>query len=89
MNYWGVEGLKSLKVSVVTGLQEHGHDWTAVSNTVGTKSEAECETFFNTYKKKYNLEASLDKNKPKPVSGMFCFMMLCEKRVFGVSDQVR
>ncbi|RUS76384.1 hypothetical protein EGW08_015864 [Elysia chlorotica] len=45
------------------GLRKHGKDWTAVANSVGTKSESQCKNFFFNYKKKLNLEALIEEHK--------------------------
>ncbi|KAL8560309.1 hypothetical protein ACOMHN_006040 [Nucella lapillus] len=45
------------------GLREHGRDWAAIANAVGTKTESQCKNFYFNYKKKLSLEAILQEHK--------------------------
>ena len=50
------------------GLREHGRDWGAISQIVGTKSEAQCKNFYFNYKKKFSLETLIQEYKKNKVT---------------------
>ena len=56
-----------LELCTFLGLLEHGRDWAAVSNVVGTKNETQCKNFFMNCKKQYNLEAAVEQHRLKTV----------------------
>ena len=58
---------------MLTGLLEHGRDWTAISSMVATKSEAQCKNFYFNYKKKFNLEQLIQESRKQQVSPMMSF----------------
>ena len=53
------------------GLREHGRDWAAISQMVGTKSEAQCKNFYFNYKKKFSLEMIIQEYKKNKVNWLF------------------
>lgn len=55
------------------GLRDYGRDWAAISNMVGTKTEAQCKNFYFNYKRKFNLEAIVQEYKKHKVSLILCY----------------
>ncbi|KFM81561.1 Nuclear receptor corepressor 1, partial [Stegodyphus mimosarum] len=56
---WTDEEMEKVK----QGLQQHGTDWEAVANIVGTKNKEQCRNFYFNYKRKYGLEEILQEYK--------------------------
>ncbi|XP_028415198.1 nuclear receptor corepressor 1-like [Dendronephthya gigantea] len=47
---------KSEREIAIEGLRRHGRNWTAISQMVKTKTEAQCKNFYFNYKRKLDLE---------------------------------
>ncbi|XP_077995441.1 uncharacterized protein LOC144448936 isoform X2 [Glandiceps talaboti] len=50
------------------GLKDFGRDWNAISQVVGSKTEAQCKNFYFNYKRKFNLEALVQQYKKRRIT---------------------
>ncbi|XP_070571465.1 nuclear receptor corepressor 1-like isoform X2 [Ptychodera flava] len=52
------------------GLKDFGRDWAAISQMVGSKTDAQCKNFYFNYKRKFNLEALVQQYKKRRVGNI-------------------
>jgi len=67
----------TLIVWTCAALQEHGTDFAAIASAVGSKTEAQCQTFYNANKGKHNLEPAPPERERDKVATSDIMLQCC------------